>query len=194
MKTFIVLGMHRSATSLTAKGLFKSGVNMGRTLLGAGRGNEYGHYEDVEFLHLNERILHTAGGTWDNPPSHDAIMDLRPVFDNEIKELLKRKYVEASEQGMIGWKDPRTTLTIWLYIDFLINPHFIVNFRNKMEVARSLQVRDGFPISKGFELAEKYNQRLLDFLNYWNYGYLQNGINHNTDNQAGADAGLLRRN
>ena len=68
-KTFIVLGMHRSATSLLARGLHMSDIVMGERLLGKSESNKYGHWEDVDFVELNESILHSAGGTWDNPPS-----------------------------------------------------------------------------------------------------------------------------
>lgn len=114
-KTFVILGMHRSATSLIAGALNNFGVNMGEKLLG-GRG------------------------------------------DPKIKSLIERK------KGLWGWKDPRTTLTIKLYLPYLKNPHFICCFREPIEVAKSLYRRQKMPIKKGLKLAKIYNKRLLKFL------------------------------
>jgi len=63
-----------------------------------------------------------------------------------------------------GWKDPRTTLTIEAYLPYLIKPHFYACFRDPKDVAKSLEIRNNFPISKGIELAKIYNKRLFEFL------------------------------
>lgn len=156
-KTFIVLGMHGSATSLVAGSLHKFGVNMGKELLGGGNSKTSPHYEDISFLKLNEKILMAAGGFWDNPPPEKKILALKDKFAPEIKYLVKNK------SGLWGWKDPRTTLTIKLYLPYLKNPHFICCFRDPLEVAKSLYRRQRMPIKEGLKLAEIYNKRLLDF-------------------------------
>ena len=69
IRTFVVLGMHRSGTSLTAGGLEKIGIDMGDNQLGANQWNPLGHFENVDFVGLNDRILNTAGGNWLDPPS-----------------------------------------------------------------------------------------------------------------------------
>lgn len=159
-KTFVILGMHRSATSLIAGALNNFGVNMGEKLLG-GRGDpkkRIPHFEDLEFLRLNEEILFQAGGSWDNPPPERKILALKEKFAPKIKSLIERK------KGLWGWKDPRTTLTIKLYLPYLKNPHFICCFREPIEVAKSLYRRQKMPIKKGLKLAKIYNKRLLKFL------------------------------
>lgn len=167
MKTFIVLGMHRSATSLMAKGLAAANVNMGPVLLGPSRSNVHGHYEDVDFMHLNDRILNAAGGTWDNPPDHGAVLAVKHLFADEISSLVDCRNKNNQNQ-LWGWKEPRTVLTIWLYVEYLINPHFIFCFRDVEDVAASLLVRDDMPIEKGRELAREYNKRLMYFILHWN--------------------------
>lgn len=160
-KAFIVLGMHRSATSLVAGALRNFGVDMGKELLGGSTSKISPHFEDMDFLRLNEQILHTAGGSWRNPPSEKRILALRKKFAPEIKKLVEGK------SGLWGWKDPRTTLTIKLYLPYLKNPHFICCFRNPLEVAKSLYRRQKMPIKEGLKLAKIYNKRLLGFLNYY---------------------------
>lgn len=156
-KTFIVLGMHRSATSLVAGGLKKMDINMGKKLLGADKSNPFGHFEDRVFMKLNTKILEQAGGSWDNPPSETNIIEAGKELSGEIREL-------TNKQGLWGWKDPRTTLTIKCYLPYLENPHFICCFRKPLEVAKSLQKREGWSIDKGIELTKEYNKRLLRFL------------------------------
>jgi len=164
------LGMHRSATSLAAKGLYEAGIHMGRNLLGASPSNPYGHYEDLDFIRLNDRILHSAGGSWDNPPPEDAIVNAGKEMNKELPAFLKNK----SEGGYFwGWKDPRTTLTIRAYMPHLqrYNPHFITCWRHPEQVAMSLATRDKFPKEKCVALAKTYNTRLLEFIKEWTNGY-----------------------
>ncbi len=159
-KTFIVLGMHRSATSLMAKALHEQGVNMGDHLLGAAHGNPLGHFEDKEFLHLNDRILSDAGGSWNNPPSEAAILQQKRNYSLEIRDLVARK----NASGLWGWKDPRTILTIRLYTPYLDHPHYIAIIRNPVDVAMSLHLRDGSGLRTGKVLAIEYNKRLSRFM------------------------------
>jgi len=161
LKTFVILGMHRSATSLPAQGLSKAGVRMGDRLLGVDPdSNPYGHYEDVDFIRMNEWLLNSAGGSWRNPPSE---LDLEKAGKENgyiIKKLVRRK----EREPFWGWKDPRTTLTIRMYLPYLTNPHFIACFREPLEVARSLNKRNGIPVEEGLKLAGIYNEKLLGFL------------------------------
>ncbi len=59
--TLIVVGMHRSGTSLTANWLARSGLFVGDTLLANRVDNPMGHFEDESFLHLHEDILKANG-------------------------------------------------------------------------------------------------------------------------------------
>ena len=49
-KVAIVVGMHRSGTSVVAQWLSRSGLFIGDSLLGPNVGNEQGHFEDADFL------------------------------------------------------------------------------------------------------------------------------------------------
>ena len=170
MKTFIVLGMHRSATSLIAKGLYDNEVSIGDKLIGPHPSNPYGHWEDIDFVRLNDEILSASGGSWDKPPEEKSIIEVSSLFEGKIEKLIKEKQKEP----FWGWKDPRTTLTIRLYLKYLEDPHFIVCFRDPAEVARSLARRDKW-ITRGraLELARIYNERLLRFLQEWTSGKYQ---------------------
>ena len=65
-KTVVVLGMHRSGTSMIASILNKLGVSMGKVMLGKTPSNPLGHFEDKDFYNLNRKILklqEEIGGT-----------------------------------------------------------------------------------------------------------------------------------
>ncbi len=167
-KTFVVLGMHRSATSLVAKSLAHE-IHMGKDLLPPNGDNPTGFWENIRFIALNERILEAAGGSWWEPPSESSIVAQGKRFSDEIEALLSD---ESKGKSLWGWKDPRTTLTVRLYLPHLMHPHFICCFRDPNEIAQSqLRVSQLFPgrpqrltLSQWTSLAREYNRRLLAFL------------------------------
>lgn len=166
-KTLVVLGMHRSATSLTAKALANE-IDMGaeyRPISDQPAGN----WENLEFIYLNDRILQRAGGSWDAPP--DRLSILNAGQSRSIQESIQNLVGDFnSRKKHWGWKDPRTSLTIELYLPYLIQPHFVCNFRSPYEVALSLQKRNGFSLEKGYNLAREYDKRIINFLKLYNYG------------------------
>lgn len=159
IKTVVVLGMHRSGTSMTSAILEKLGINMGEEKLGAAATNPIGHFEDRMFLDLNNKILDDAGGSWDNPPSKDSIIKLESKYKKEVKELVTNKNKNW------GWKDPRTSLTIDLYYPYLSNTYFVYCKRNEDDVAASLKKRNDMPLGEGKKLKKIYDDRIGDFFN-----------------------------
>jgi hypothetical protein len=158
IKSIIILGMHRSGTSMVAGVLARLGVNMGRELMPPNRGNPTGYYENMDFVKLNREIL----GHQDNSvlpiPSSQEIINKKDKFGEQIKKIIKK-----SQSSLWGWKDPRTCLTIELFLPFLTNPYFIICQRNPLAIARSLKKRDGLSVEMGIKINEIYNQRITNF-------------------------------
>lgn len=168
-RCFIVLGMHRSATSLIAKGLHLAGVNMGTNMLPPDSGNPHGYWEDLDFLNLNKMILRLAGGNWYNVPDEQKILEVGERADvrGQIKELIEKRY---AENDLWGFKDPRTTLTIKVIQPFLKEHFFYVAFRNPVEVAHSLLKRNLGDMAAHVQVAKEYNRRLFEFLMTHSWG------------------------
>jgi hypothetical protein len=170
-KTIVVLGMHRSGTSLTSNILNNFEIAMGENLTKYGKDNPRGFFEDEQFVRLNNKILYSAGGCWDNPPSHSRIITLKKnkKLMKEIKELI------LSQQDKVwGWKDPVTTLTIDLYLPFIKNPYFIACYRNPSSVKKSLIKRNKYSIEQPpMKIISTYNKRLSNFLNRIDYPKLE---------------------
>ncbi len=157
----VVLGMHRSGTSLLALVLKELGVNMGDETLEGSSSNPYGHEEDLDFLSLNRKILKSSGGSWDFPPNEKAIEKKAVAYENEIQEVVRKR---NSRNALWGWKEPRTTLLANFYKGYLSNPMYVCMYRNKNDVANSLNKRNKMPINKGTRLTDEYNKRMENFL------------------------------
>ena len=152
----IILGMHRSGTSLTAKWLHRCGINLGDRLLHASVSNKDGHFEDLDFHDVHEAIFQNHGipyGGFDN------IHDFKPNNDdfNKIKELVLAKSLKNKQWG---WKEPRTCLFMDEYMKLLPNAKILLIVRNYNSVINSLIDRD---INK---VKRKYQKRFgrLGFL------------------------------
>lgn len=158
MKTIVILGMHRSGTSMVAGILQQLGANIGNELMEASIYNPFGHFENKQFVDINNKILAISGGDWLSPPPPENILQQNTHFSNEIVDLINR-----NKSDFWGWKDPRTTLTIDLFLPYLENPYFIVCYRNDIDIATSLHERDGLEIEKSLKLIELYNKRIDSF-------------------------------
>lgn len=150
--------MHRSGTSITTGILSKLGVNVGERLIHSNIANPLGYFEDIDFFELNKEILRSAGGGWKSPPERDAILIQENNYKKQIFDLVSKK-----ESELWGWKDPRTNLTIDLYLPFLTNPYFIVCHREPMAVAKSLEQRENLEVEDGIRLIKIYEERINNF-------------------------------
>jgi hypothetical protein len=158
----VVLGMHRSGTSLCSHILSMLGVDMADELH-ANSSNEKGHWERLEIMALQDEIL-TARDRSYWTPQHDfplpgawwAEPNVRAI-QARIESLLTKK---MKENHLIGFKDPRTArlLPLWLQIfrNLNLSPRFILCLRAPSQVARSLQKRDGLDPAMGEYRALNY--------------------------------------
>lgn len=136
----IILGMHRSGTSMLAGICSKLGVMMGQNLImGDTPQQPTGYYEDQEFVDLNGQILREAGGGWEKPPSLEAIKKAGKDKAELIKEIISKR---DKAYPIWGWKDPRTCLTLKCYLPYLNNPKIIVILRDKDAIISSLVKRE----------------------------------------------------
>ena len=184
MKTIVVLGMHRSATSLVARTL-NTEVHMGRDLLVGLKDNPLGHYENVRIVRLNDKILHESGGSWRNPPPMDKIIEIGKKYEEDIKSIIANEISIAESKGLKSWgfKDPRTALTIEVWLKYIPNPQFVVCYRDPKEVAISLNKRNHFTFDEGLNLAVEYNKRINTFIAKWLMDKIPTPYDNSTDDQ-----------
>jgi hypothetical protein len=152
-----IIGMHRSGTSMVARLLGLCGLNLGGDdqLIGPDEGNPLGHFEHAGFHRINEALLEHFGGSWDNPP------ELNPGWQNDssLSHLAaegKRLISTFTESRPWGWKEPRTTLLLPFWKSIIPSLRFVICVRSPLDVARSLEKRDGMSIGAGAALWHRY--------------------------------------
>ena len=161
--TAVVLGMHRSGTSVLAGMLHRLGVNMGTgqrgdAWIGKHWSNPQGHFENPRFVDLDRRILGLGVSEIKVPPFWDQIAARRTLFSAQVGRL-----VRTSEAPQWGFKDPWAVLAIEAYLPFLHKPRFVLCHRPADEIARSMERRDGVPASETVGLVELFERRLSAF-------------------------------
>ena len=158
----VVLGMHRSGTSAVTGALRLCGAWTGEAadLTDANVENPHGFWERRDIRRICDRLLHAAGADWwkiasFDPASipHAMLVEQRNDFARVVSGL------NEHETWII--KEPRLCFLLPVLRDYLTNPCCIHVFRNPLEVARSLQTRNGFGIAGGIALWEAYTRRAL---------------------------------
>lgn len=153
----IIVGMHRSGTSAITRALSLLGADLPSNLMPAVEGNnDAGFWESMDIYHLNEEILQNVGSSWFGLNTIE-FSNLSPYLQNIFKvkayDTIKKNY-GSSELFLI--KDPRICklLSFWLEVlsDLSINPRCIIPFRHPLEVAASLNRRDGLSIEHSLAL------------------------------------------
>ena len=157
-----VLGMHRSGTSAITGALRHCGVWVGEQteLTDANVENPLGFWERRDMRDLCDRMLQSAGADWWKIANFDpkaipraTLAEQRRNFEEIVSELDKYQ----------AWviKEPRLCLLLPVLRHYVNNLVCIHIYRNPLEVARSLQTRNGFSISAGLALWEVYNLHAL---------------------------------
>jgi GT2 family glycosyltransferase len=158
MKPICILGMHRSGTSMTANLLAKCGVSFGfpGELLNANASNTLGYFEHERITYeVNEALLSHFGGSWKNPPKlpsgWETSPELKPFRDRTLSIIS-----ELESQSHWGWKDPRTSLLLPFWQALLPEMRYIICLRNPIDVAKSLESREGMSFSDNSILWLRY--------------------------------------
>ncbi len=154
-RQIVVLGMHRSGTSMIAGMLLRMGVMMGDDLIAADWSNPAGHYEDRAASQINRGILEMAGGSWRDVPSQNDI-DLVYLRDCEMAWFAEMR---NKWDNLWGFKDPRTLLTLAHWDKYLSNPLYVLVSRDRRAIAKSLYRRNGIEEAEAFALIERYVSR-----------------------------------
>jgi hypothetical protein len=151
LSPIIVMGMHRSGTTLITQLLEECGVFWG------GLPDEYN--EDAFFQSLNEALFSAANGAWDAPESVERFLKepdnqirMASFLKNRLKAGWRTEYVHGygpvdasapkSTPAPWGWKDPRNVYTLGLWLELFPNARVIHILRNGIDVALSLWRRE----------------------------------------------------
>jgi hypothetical protein len=158
----IVIGAHRSGTTLITRILSELGL-----FVGAAYGET--HYESFFFQDLNRMLFRAAQATWDVPQG------LEDALENEIwcdgaqrwlvdecrgpgqvsylgwKPWLAGKRIPLRDAW--GWKDPRTTYTLPLWLRIFPRARVLHIYRNGVDVSQSLVTRQYAALERNTNVA-----------------------------------------
>jgi FkbM family methyltransferase len=169
----IVVGMHRSGTSLLSRVLSDMGVFMGNDLSI--------NHESMFFQKLNVKIFDELGGRWDAPPDMNVLLDDDSHLENVVsflkKNLKRRQFtqflhpfknldsLEKNNNRAWGWKDPRNVYTLPIWLKLFPKAKVIFIKRHGVDVAMSLRkraIKEADKVKSSVQISEK-NKGLSSF-------------------------------
>lgn len=158
----VILGMHRSGTSLVTRlvSLLGLGVCHEDDLLAGRKSNPRGHWESMSLLAFNGRLLDELGGTWFCPPSPNSD-ELSRMLGRHTADALARIRARHPQRPWV-WKDPRTCLLMPFWSAVLEGrAAYVLVVRHPFEVSDSLARRNGFAPQFSLALWERYTRQAM---------------------------------
>ncbi len=146
----IITGMSRSGTGVLTKMLERLGLFVGS--------RKERNHEALFFEKLNRWLLYQCSGGLESPKTIKYLLEdeeSRRLFVNFLSFILKtplaisflgiRKYLRYHTPANLdipwGWKDPRNTYTLPIWLDIFPDAKVIHIYRHGLDVVQSLQVR-----------------------------------------------------
>lgn len=190
MKSYpiLIIGMHRSGTSILTKVLEEGGLFLGD--------KQERNNEALLFIKLNKWIFNNANATWDLPYNlkfadqyfidHQVrvckqhLKGIKAISYLGFKNLLK--YGDVTKLDFpFGWKDPRNTFTVDVWKKIFPQLKLVHIYRNPIDVAQSLLAREIVVRSRPKNLrmhqqAEAKLQR-VNYANSLRVNHLNEGFN-----------------
>ncbi len=154
-RTVMVVGMHRSGTSMLAGSLQQAGLELGP----CSTWNEFnrrGNREHPGVVAFHERLLARQGASWHAPP---AAFQRWTSSERRAATRIIRSFRGA---GCWGFKDPRATFFHEGWQELLPALQFVGIFRHPSAVAASLDARGGMSSDDAIRIWLAYNRRLLE--------------------------------
>jgi len=160
-RLIVVLGMHRSGTSVMTRALQILGVELGDNLMAPiENNNSKGFFEDNDLVALNEKMLAELHNGWFCTTSISQA-DVQHLHENgyfdQAVEFLRNK---VGSHPLFGMKDPRVAklLPFWraVFEHCQFEVSYILAVRNPRSVVKSLEKRDGLEIIQSYFLWFEY--------------------------------------
>ena len=147
----IIIGMHRSGTSMVSRMLEATGLFVGH--------KKDRNHEAVFFLLIDKWLMSQSGGSWENPAPIRYLLENQEVRAMTVDYLRRylidsprlvsylgwKNYLQYKSLSNMptpwGWKCPLTTFTLPLWLELFPNAKVIHVYRQGVDVANSLRKR-----------------------------------------------------
>jgi hypothetical protein len=150
-RAVIVLGFHRSGTSMTTRLLGLMGVDLGPEtdmLPASDVDNPRGYWEPRWVVETDDTLLAALGGRYHAPPALPRGWHERPELD-PVREYARARLARFDGVAVWGVKDPRLCLTLPFWQALLAErgdePAYVLCVRSPLEVAASMGRRGIYP-------------------------------------------------
>ena len=161
----VVLGMHRSGTSMLTNLLFHSGFSLPKTLINATKENQKGHFESFPVVRLNEKMMREEFEMeWFSPAcglGTNHTKNVTGVLSKYKQQAIALIHSEFAEAENIVLKDPRISVLYEFWSDVLFDcgytPKPIIAIRHPAEVAMSLSRRNRLYFNQSLDLWLHYS-------------------------------------
>jgi hypothetical protein len=164
----VVLGMHRSGTSLCANILGAMGIDIADEITVA-PSNARGHWERWKIVEFHDRVLRLFNRDYFGP-LHDFPLPVAWWADPRVSQIRREIVAFLAERmgdSYFGFKDPRTVrlMPLWhqIFNDLKLTPKIVLCVRNPVQVARSLAMRDSLDPALG---EYRWLIYMVDFFRY----------------------------
>jgi hypothetical protein len=166
MAPIVVLGMHKSGTTLVSLMLHRSGIAM-VDREEAGGYDEGNHFERMSTNALNKRLLDRAGG--------NSLRTFRPLDPTgvpfQLREDAANLVTELESRGVAwGFKDPRTCLTYGFWKQVLPAHKLICVYRAPSEVHAHYTGKRSPDVTRGIRTLRAWYEYNLGMLNAYRQG------------------------
>lgn len=168
-KIFLVIGMHRSGTSLVVNCLNSLGLRLSDDLVSGAKDNPNGFFEDAKIVEFNSAIEKHLGREHMTPssvlplPSSWQDDDVIIGISAQIRDYLA-EVVSSSEQPLV-LKDPRMCRLLPLYVEILssigVTPYCVFVYHGVRAVMQSKCRRDLLPYSAAELQWQSHNMNAL---------------------------------
>jgi hypothetical protein len=167
----IIIGMHRAGTSMLTRTLQAFGYFMGRKTT---------RNQECFFTNnLNYWIFGQASATWERPEGVDTLLaepNARALVTDYLSGVVEgpaswrylgvRRWLRYRSMKSIkepwGWKDPRNTYTLPIWLDIFPEAKVLHIIRNGVDVARSLLVRRQLALTAA---ARRFQHHRIKYVN-----------------------------
>lgn len=155
-KAILVLGMHRSGTSMLAGTIAALGSAPPKKPLRADGNNPRGYWESAPLNFANNELLAAADSSWHDWRPLDPQWLQSPAAERHRHKIKAILASEFGDEPLFFIKDPRICRFVPFMSSILaemeIDPVALLPLRNPLEVACSLERRDGSPPAKSLLL------------------------------------------
>lgn len=159
----IVLGMHRSGTSLLAEIVARWGAFGGHNhnLMAADDGNQRGYWEYIPLVQFNEALLAQVNANWFVPPDNDEIL-YQMAWEPRLRKPANALIADMAAGGRTWyWKDPRLAVLLPFWHQIWQQVVYIIPVRHPFDIAMSIKKRNNFPVSAALLIWQYYMLAVL---------------------------------